>query len=298
LTKGIVYFWATFSHEDGSIIEAAGDRQTLVASELMKGPVYAVLDKASPRLREAFRKGQPNIFLPFDRQGIDPFVQRFPVTLRYEGTVRGVGGLLTDEEGATTVAGLYAAGDTASREELVGATSGGGGPNAAWAIATGVWSGRSASRFARALGRSRADRPLQAIGAAGLRPTGRPHDDVSPHDLSMSVQKEILPLDRSFFRSAQRLKHSAEKLDAAWRAARSHLVGSGAAAARAREAAAMLATARWINGSALARGESRGMHRRLDSPETNVAFQHRLHVGGLDDLWVRLDRGETMMLAS
>jgi aspartate oxidase len=50
--------------------------------------------------------------------------------------------------------------------------------------------------------------------------------------------------------------------------------------------------------SALARAESRGMHRRLDSPETNAAFQHRIHVGGLDDLWVRPDRDGTMMLAS
>ena len=63
---------------------------------LPAGPVYAVIDKASPSIQEGLRRGQPNIFLPLDRQGIDPFRQRFPVTLRYEGTVRGVGGLTID----------------------------------------------------------------------------------------------------------------------------------------------------------------------------------------------------------
>ena len=49
---------------------------------------------------------QPNFFLPFDRAGIDPFTQRFPVTLRLEGTVRGTGGLrIVDDNCATTVPG-------------------------------------------------------------------------------------------------------------------------------------------------------------------------------------------------
>ncbi|MGA8321332.1 MAG: hypothetical protein WB774_11070 [Xanthobacteraceae bacterium] len=51
------------------------------------------------------------------------------MTLRHEGTVRGVGGLAIDEACATTVPGLFAAGDAASREDLVGAATGGGGPN-------------------------------------------------------------------------------------------------------------------------------------------------------------------------
>lgn len=298
MTKGIVYFWATFSREDGTVIEGSGDRQSLVASELLKGPVYAVLDKASPRLREAFRRGQPNIFLPFDRQKIDPFAQRFPVTLRYEGTVRGVGGLLIDRNGATTVPGLYAAGDAASREALVGAVSGGGGPNATWAIATGVWCGRSAAHFVAKLGRIRGNRPLRAIGAAGLRPTRGVDPDVDPRDLVVAVQNEVLPLDRSFFRTGRRLSQSGDRLDAAWRAARSHLGGSGPAAAPAREAAAMIATARWITASALARNESRGMHRRLDAVGMSSTFQHRFLCGGLDDVWLRPDHDNVTRLAS
>jgi hypothetical protein len=32
-----------------------------------------VIDKASPAVQEGLRRGQPNIFLALDRQGIDPF---------------------------------------------------------------------------------------------------------------------------------------------------------------------------------------------------------------------------------
>lgn len=92
VTKGVVYFWKTFSDAQGNILTAPGDRQSVVGSELIRGPVYAILDKASPRLQEGFRRGQPNIFVPFDRMGIDPFTERFPITLRHEGTVRGTGG--------------------------------------------------------------------------------------------------------------------------------------------------------------------------------------------------------------
>jgi len=67
-----------------------------------------------------------------DRAGIDPFKQRFLVTLRLEGTVRGTGGLrLMDETCATSVPGLYAAGDAATRELVCGGFTGGGSHNAA-----------------------------------------------------------------------------------------------------------------------------------------------------------------------
>ncbi len=223
VTKGIIYFWATFTDEAGNALERTGDRQTVVAQNLLKGPVYAVIDKASPHLQEGMRKGQPNIFLPFDREGIDPFTQRFPVTLRYEGTVRGVGGLAIDEGCATTVPGLFAAGDAASRENIVGATSGGGGPNATWAIVTGVRAGRGAAAFAAKVGRAQAQRQTTAAGGAGLRPTQTPVSDVTAAELVTAVQKEMLPLDRSFFRTGPGLQSSLARLDSAWQAARTGL---------------------------------------------------------------------------
>jgi succinate dehydrogenase/fumarate reductase flavoprotein subunit len=42
-----------------------------------------------------------------------------------------------------------------------------------------------------------------------------------------------------------------------------------------------------VQAAALARTESRGLHRRTDHPDRDVALQHRLLVGGLDDVGVR-----------
>jgi succinate dehydrogenase/fumarate reductase flavoprotein subunit len=56
---------------------------------------------------------------------------------------------------------------------------------------------------------------------------------------------------------------------------------------RGREAAAMVATARWMYASALERQESRGMHKHLDFPELDPGQQRRLVCGGLDQVWVR-----------
>jgi succinate dehydrogenase/fumarate reductase flavoprotein subunit len=290
VTKGIMYFWATFSDRDGRIIERRGDRQSLVADHLLKGPVYAVIDKASPRVQEGMRRGQPNMFLAFDRKGIDPFKDRFEVTLRYEGTVRGTGGLAIDEACATTVPGLFAAGDAASRENMSGATSGGGGPNATWAMASGVWSGRAAADFAGKTGRSHSRRATTALGRGGLVPAEHPDATLTSAELVVAVQKEILPVGQTFFRTEAGLRASKARLDGIWSDARAHLHAQSAPAAelvRAREAVAMLATARWLLTSAIERRETRGLNRRLDFPQADPAQVHRLLSGGLDQVWVR-----------
>ena len=50
----------------------------------------------------------------------------------------GTGGLALSEDGCeTTVPGLYAAGDVATRELITGGRSGGGSHNGAWAISSG-----------------------------------------------------------------------------------------------------------------------------------------------------------------
>ncbi len=298
VTKGILYFWATFTDADGNVIARAGDRQSTVARHLIDGPVYAVIDQAPPRLQEGMRKGQPNIFVPFDRMGIDPFTQRFPVTLRYEGTVRGVGGLVVNDACATTVPGLYAAGDAASRERFVGATSGGGGPNSSWAMGSGARAGHAAAAFALKAGRPRDGRGVRPAGGTALRPAGASDGALKPDGIIAAVQQEILPLDRNFFRTGVTLAVSLDRLDDLWRQARNGLSASRHDIVRAREAAAMLAHARWIVASAIERRESRGMHRRIDYPARDAALQHRLISEGLDEIRVRPDVPSEEAIAS
>ena len=289
VTKGIMYFWATFTDEDGNELPGEGDRQGIVARQLLKGRCFAVIDKASPYLQQGMRVGQPNMFIAFDRTGIDPFKQRFEVTLRYEGTVRGPGGLSINDDGATSVAGLYAAGDAASRENMVGAASGGGGPNATWALSSGIWAGRAAAEFAARLGGNHHLRERRPLGQAGLRPGSEVRSSLDARDVIRVTQNEILPIAKTFFRREEQLRRSLDVLDDAWTAASGELAAAHLPASelvRAREAAAMLAAARWVVASGLERRETRGLNRRLDHPVKNPALARRLFTGGLERVWV------------
>jgi len=286
VTKNLIYDWATFTDESGRKLEGE-DIFELLARNLPLGPVYAIIDKATPAIQEGLRRGQSNIFLPLDRQGIDPFRQRFPVTLCYEGTVRGVGGLRIDAQGATSVPGLYAAGDAASREAIVGAVSGGGGPNSTWAIASGSWAGRSAATHAARLGRNANERKADPVECAGA-----PRESaIAPEDAASSIsaaQAEMFPLERNFTRDEGTIRDSLHRLDATWRALLTarHVHQDRRLLCRSREAVAMLATARWIYASALKRRETRGIHRRRDHPKLSPAQSWRLEVGGFDRIIV------------
>jgi len=288
VTKNLPYSWATFTDADGRTL-VGEDIFEILAKHLPEGSVYAVLDKAAPDIQEALRRGQSNIFLALDRQELDPFRDRFPVTLRYEGTVRGVGGLTIDVDGATSVPGLYAAGDAASREPVVGAVSGGGGPNSTWAIASGAWAGRSAAAYAKGLGPRLHNRPAQALGQAGLSNEGSA-DIADVTDCIKAVQAEVFPLDRSFSRQGDVIRGSIIRLSEAWRLARNLGVQrrNGKALYRSREAAAMAVTARWICAGALARPETRGIHRRRDFPTMDPAQSRRIQTTGSDEISVRI----------
>ena len=78
------------------------------------------------------------------------------------------------------------------------------------------------------------------------------------------------------------------QIEAVWREVRAHLAGEGPGQLRAREVASVTAAARWSLAAALARTESRGMHRRRDLPERDDALEASLLVGGLDEVAIRL----------
>ncbi|WP_030270424.1 FAD-binding protein [Streptomyces sp. NRRL B-24484] len=288
VTKTAFYSFATFYREDGSVLECAASQggRSVIARELLGAKVYCTLDRADPAAWQAMRLAQPNFFLTFDRLGIDPFTQRFAITLLAEGTVRGTGGIrIAGEDCRTTVPGLYAAGDAATREEICGGFTGGGSHNAAWAMSSGSWAGTGAARYALGPGRAARTGPVRAAGGAGLRPTGGGSAD--HREVIAAVQGEVLPYDKNYLRQGDTLGSSLRVLDDAWRQLRAGLRGEGRDAIRARQAAALAANARWMYRSALARTESRGMARRLDFPDQDPAQHHRIATGGLDEVWTR-----------
>ncbi|KAB0678534.1 FAD-binding protein [Aureimonas leprariae] len=309
LNKGLPFRWASFFRENGEPLlgvdgeplrNGIGSAERDVAAALIEGPVYARLDQAEPALADWLRRGQPNCFVPYDKAGIDPFRELFRVTLKAEGTVRGTGGIrVATETCGTDVPALFVAGDAASREHLAGSSSGGGAINSSWALASGWWAGHGAASHAKRTGRASPFRSRsRPLGRAGLRPAGPSAAGLEPAEIVAAVRAEVTPLERNYFREGVRLAASRERVEAVWREVRDHLAASGTDRLRAREAASIVANARWSLASALERRESRGMHRREDFPGQGPGFARSILVSGLDAVRLSGDEPAARELAS
>lgn len=294
-TKGRMLQWGSFYDEHGrpfTTQRGLSGRQDAQRALTRGERVFARLDRAPEHIRQTMRDAQPNYFLPLDKAGIDPFTTAYPVQMVYEGSVRGTGGLrLTGPDCATTVPGLYAAGDAATRELITGSLSGGGSRNGSWAIASGTFAGRGAAEFSR---RHRG----QVTEPAGTVPRSRPGAPTVEEVVAVA-QSHVLPPQRSYLKSEERLQESAEALERVW-----HDIADGLAPVpsrdvyKQRQAQAMVAVARWITAASLARPESRGLHRREDVPESDHRYEHRILVGGLDTVWTTPDPVAPQLLSS
>lgn len=296
ITRGRLLGWATYYDEAGNILNADGNRGQILQRAVSEGrTVYAMLNKAdTPEKRAILRRSHAVFFLPYDRTGIDPFTQKFPLTVRCEGTVRGTGGIrLAAEDCSTTVAGLYAAGDAASRERLMGGMSGGGAFNASWAICSGTWSGEAAADYALSLAKHAGHRQLRAAGRYGLqRNDGEGPAAWRPDnkELVKAVQQEV-SLKINYFRNVPNLRASLDRLNALWGIAGSSARGDNVQQrVRSREIAAMTATARWMHTASLERKETRGMHTLEEYPEQDPAQLHRIALSGIEQIAVRYDK--------
>ncbi|MGF2035215.1 MAG: FAD-binding protein [Nostoc sp. CmiVER01] len=310
VTRGVPFGWASYSDEAGNDLGGYinGRRDpSFLPNALLKGPVYARLDRATPEVKAVIEKSHFIAFLPYTKAGIDPYTERVPVTLVLEGTVRGTGGIrIVNDNCATKVPGLYAAGDAASREFLAGLASGGGGPNAAWAISTGQWAGVGAAHFAKRLGAHANERVARPAGQVGLRsatlggtPSPKTESSSSSSPISETfdseaivrgVQAQMFPLEKNYLRSEQGLLDSLAKLETLWQQVQGNPKQDTVRDVEfSRRAAALTAVARWAYFSALHRKETRSEHIRIDYPETDPNQRYYQATGGLDKLWVRRD---------
>jgi succinate dehydrogenase/fumarate reductase flavoprotein subunit len=290
--KSSIQRHATYLDKEGRIVGQVGENGMVpiaaIAKEMKEGPVYCRLDRetSDPLSREVLRTMDPAFFATFDAEGIDPFSQPWPISLVMEGTVRGTGGIrVADKACGTSVRGLFVAGDAASRELLSGGVSGGAGQNMTWAIGSAHVAGRAAADFSRSLGESMHDRPAEPVGSVGLKGDGPQWDAM---EIVRAVQEEVFPFERNLFRTEKTLLDCLARLETSWKTIQgAPLRETAHQLVRSREAASLLATARWSFHAALHRTETRGMHIRLDHPTTDPTQHHYLSVGGLDRIWTK-----------
>ncbi|MDZ7961583.1 MAG: FAD-binding protein [Aulosira sp. DedQUE10] len=294
VTRGVPFGWASYTDEAGNDLGGYinGRRDpAFLPNALLKGPVYARLDRATPEVKAVIEKSHFIAFLPYKKADIDPYTERVPVTLVLEGTVRGTGGIrIINDSCGTKVPGLYAAGDAASREFLAGLASGGGGPNAAWAISTGQWAGEGAAAFTKSLGAHAHERVVHPAGKAGMRSQSSTAETFDNEAIVRGVQAEMFPLEKNYLRSEQKLLDSLAKLETLWQQVQGNPKQDTMRDVEfSRRAAALTAVARWAYFSALHRTETRSEHIRVDYLETDPNQRYYQATGGLDKLWVRRD---------
>ena len=287
VTRGRMLAWSSLYDKNGVRLQSGERTFGSMQKLLLEGPLYASIDLADTEEKRQFlRNAHPIFFMPLERAGFDPFRDKFPLTLRYEGTMRGTGGIrLTGEECTTAVPGLYAAGDAASREKVMGAVSGGGSYNASWAICSGTWAGEGAAAYALAETRKADTRPLLPAGRYGLTSTkSEQRSELSIREMISSIQQEVLPLEINFFRSEPVIKESLDRLNHLLPSLNGLMSSTVQERVKSRESAGMLAVARWMYTAALVRKETRGLQALKEYPEMDPHQTHRITLSGIDDI--------------
>jgi L-aspartate oxidase len=230
--------------------------QAITARMLEQGVDHLWLDATG---LEAFAARFPTINAALAEAGLDPAVDWLPIA---PAAHYSCGGVLADLDGASTLPGLWVAGEAscngvhganrlASNSLLDGMVFG---PRVVEAIERGV-DGPAATGAMRSV-----------LGGGDI---GGVHLEVPPAEPGVPVDRDVL--QRTMTADAGVLR-SAASLEVAAAACRGEAAGDGPAAWELRNLATV---GRALCAAALAREESRGAHARSDHPETRAELRRR-----------------------
>jgi L-aspartate oxidase len=237
-------------HPDGALAPRDVVARGIVREiEESGGPVYLTLEHLdADRVRARF----PTIAEMCRQVGIDIARYRIPVgpAAHYM-----MGGIDTDEWGRTSVAGLYAAGETAC--------TGVHGANrlASNSLLEGlVFGARAADAMARPAGAAplKSDR-IPAVDDPAAAPTGA-------EPIGIDAVRDLMWRSAGLFRTREGLRGAVDRLARAFAAALADTRGAGASDPGAWSRLNLTTVARLVARAALRREESRGGHFRADFP--------------------------------
>lgn len=241
-----------------------------------RGPV--LMDLAGFVDRRLAGELMPNLKLALEKGGIDLFADQHKVIPAFSGTSSASpAGAWIDDTGQTSVPGLFAAGDSASKGLVTGSCVGISGVSLAWANFTGHMAGQSAAAYAREAGQAKkvdGDVKARLLLSPLDRKTAR-----RPGEILRALGDEMARADVSLIRSGARLVSALGKVST-WRWELDNMFGAEDPHDLMiwHEARSALTVAEATLLAAMERRESRGGHYREDYPDLDPAFDHVLAV--------------------
>ena len=234
-----------------------------------RGPIQLDLSAVPVKDREMWLHAFKHIAELARRSGQDLFAERTQWHPGFNGSVSGSAGIyFSDYTMASTVPGLYVAGDAATRGYVVGASSGITFLNLAWANGSGYAAGVGAGTFAQ-------DADWDEISAArtedalaeALRPMERT-DDLLPDGVYGQLQTQAMPPEVNIFREGGRMQRALAHVRTLQQEAVPRLFAPDFhELVKCYEVEATALTTALMYEAALLRTESRGWHFREDYPQ-------------------------------
>lgn len=275
VTKGYYYkLYASFRDQDRKEIPVDG-------LSYHPTPFFCRFDRATDRDRILMKLQQPNLFLTFDKMGINPFEDWWEVDFIQEGTMRTGGGILINniETCSTGLPGLYSAGDAACRTPIIGATLISE-SYVTWAVSSGKIAGKNAAIYAKE--NPSKNKKLYYLGSAGINQDNK----FDEKQLTIQVQKEFLP--RFGPMTSDKVSSRYNRIENLWGQVKN---ASGSDPIKSRETASMIHVGKRVSFGQSLRKESRGtFFRHNDYPTSDQNQLYYISQFGLDNNFVSYDR--------
>ena len=154
MTRSMAYTFATYYDEGGRELELrlTAPRRRGFSPAHCRRARAVLASSTARRIKARLHTISPNVPLVFDRWGSIPIDKSSRSPCTPMGPFANLGGSASpDERCATSVPGLFVAGDNASREK-VAARSPAAATNSAWALTSGLIAGRAAAGGVSTLG--------------------------------------------------------------------------------------------------------------------------------------------------